>query len=631
MVGDGGAAAAGDVAAGEGGGGAASFCGGSAGTAGVPAGVTAAARAYCERVRASVPGFVGATSCANLSMPTEWNCPTGLIALYDAAQPMSVDFLDTAAFAGTSVYVLEVAPGAFFDDDAVLQCAAGGAVEGHIAHSDPNYAGYIGEHVPSLATMAGGEGGEAGVPSLGCSVLNDAPGRTWGCHLDSADSFVGVFTMCLRPPRRPVEEKLVVVVGNVGPGRLLQEEMYAFAEASAARGAGFEEYTASAQYRYACKVAERNRNRLAAQFAGLLRAKVRRTADVFSSEKQLLEAARVAAARGAARPPRDELRECAFVLEEYQELAGAMEEAAGGNIETAAALLHDELVARRVDVAGVDWLRLAQHLVIDPVGAVAANPYLKREAAAAECEDDGVPRVAAPISVTANSCIEVSGRSAIVYRGAVPQHKIGEGHGVVMTLSRAEGVAVIHGNDCDEKSRSPFGNADPDGTYLHATPTCTGRALLGAEVDWAAHASSAARDAPAFLRWVSRRAAASAALHPAGLLDSPVPHQDALLGDRSVRRERDLAFMQAVKAQSTGKLGAQQLTMLDPLALVVPPQPIRDFPGRAIPAGAAAPAAASAAAASAAAAPAAPAAASASASAAGPAAAAEWQPEPAQQ
>jgi hypothetical protein len=465
----------------------------------------------------------------------------------------------------------------------VLQCTAGGAVEAHVAHSDPNYEGYVGASVPSLEGMTRAPDGAL------LHALHDAPGSAWSCHLDGPDSFVGVFTMCIRPPRRPVEEKIVIVVGNVGPGQKLQEEMFALAEERAGAGATFEQFAASPQYRYARKVAERNRDRLGAQYAQLLGVSVLCTADALSAEHQAREQALAEVAATLPRAPSDQPRECRFGLQEYQQLAEDMEERSEGNVDVAAALLHEELVERGVDAEGVDLLSLAQHLAIDPGGAVGANPYLQRsvDEDAADGADGAaaVPRLAAPISATANSCIEVSGRSAIVYRNAVPQDQIAQGHGVVMTLSRAEGVAVMHGNDCAEKNRSPFGNADPDAAYSNATPTCTGRALQGAQVDWSAAAQVDAAQAAPFLRWRSARLPSAAALHPDSSLDSAVPHQDAIVGDRCVRRERGLGFMEAVKAQSTTKLAAQHFTMLDPLAVVLPPQAIRDFPGRSIPSG----------------------------------------------
>jgi hypothetical protein len=534
---------------------------------------------YCRRVADSVPSFSRAVALPNLSMTTEWNPPTGLVALYEAAGPMSADFLDTTMFTGSSVYTVEMQDGEWFDDNAAFDCAEGGPVERHVQHCDPNYTGFVGDSVASLSMIPQDE---SGAPR---HVLNDAADSAWSCHLDGPDSFVGVFTMCIRPPRRPVEEKVVIVVGNVGPGQRLQEEMFDMAEKMTDERKTFGDFTASAQYRYTCKVAERNRNRLAAHFAQLLGVRVRCNPDTFSAEKQASTAVAVATARDkrSAQAGSAQVRECEFMLEEYQDLASAMAEQGGGNIEGIASMLEDELLGRDVGVDGVDLLSLAQHLVIDPLGALQDNPYLTQSAADDPAGERGIPYCAKPISATQNSCIELAGRSAIVYRNAVPQHKIPEGHGVIMTLSRAEGVAVMHGNDCAEKSPYPFGNSDPDASYDHATPTCTGRCAEGGQVDWRECAVAAAADAPPFLRWVSLRQPAAAALHPEGRLDTVVPHQDCLVAERCVRRERDLPFMQAVKAQSTAKIAAQHHTMLDPLVIVMAPQSIRDFPDRVIP------------------------------------------------
>jgi len=535
---------------------------------------------YCQKVAAGVPSFSRALACPNLSMTTDWHCPTGLVALYNAEGPMSEDFFDTQMFAGSSVYTVEMETDKWFDDNAAFDCAAGGPVERHVRHCDPNYVGFVGDRVASLSTM---QKDESGAPRR---VLTDAPDSAWQCHLDGPDSFVGVFTMCIRPPRRPVEEKVVIVVGNVGPGQRLQEEMFALAEKMTEERKQFAEFVSSAEYRYTCKVAERNRGRLASDFAQLLGVRVRCSPDIFSGEKQTRDADAKTAARNerSAKAEITGCRQCVFALEEYQDLALVMQDRAGANIEAMVPMLEDELIERGVSLDDVDLLSVAQHLVVDPRGAVQDNPYLLSTGSADDAETEAdIPYCALPISTTQNSCIEIAGRSAVVYRNAVPQHKIAEGHGVVMTLSRAEGVAVMHGNDCAEKSPCPFGNSDPEASYDHATPTCTGRCVEGVQVDWGECGLAAAADAPPFLRWVSLRQPNAAALHPEGRLDTVVPHQDCLVAERCVRRERDLVFMQAVKEQSTPKIAAQHHTMLDPLVVVMAPQSVRDFPGRVIP------------------------------------------------
>jgi hypothetical protein len=86
------------------------------------------------------------------------------------------------------------------------------------------------------------------------------------------------------------------------------------------------------------------------------------------------------------------------------------------------------------------------------------------------------------------------------------------------------------------------------------------------------------------LRWVSARTEKAKTAHMTGEIDTVVPHALTLTRkDMCLFRATDAAFDQNVSSMSTPTLRMQGTTRLDPVAVVLHPQPIRDFPGRRLP------------------------------------------------
>jgi hypothetical protein len=557
----------------------------------------AGAAAYCARVWQGCAAFEKFVAAPNAEYHARYgSTPRGGVALYQAAKGMGVDFMDGVTdYAGTSVYAVT---GGFeaYSDEKAGECARGGGVEFHLPHADPSYQGYVGAAAgPRLECMEGAApaaaAGPAAAPGPGRAPrpgsLRDGAGCAWTAHLDSPESFVGLYTMAIRPPLAPAEETYCVVVGNVGAGRAT-EQMYDLAERLAAEGRGFAELTATPEHLYAVRLAQRNRNRLAATFASLLGLRLASMGDLFSAEKLAADAAR-AAAPARARPGAA-ARPCRFSLAEWADVA-AEARARSDNADPAAVSLAaaDVLLARGVD-APDDLLQFATYACLDPGGAVEDNPFVQRDDAAPEAAGrDGaapapaVPQVASPFSDTRSSRVVISGRSALVYRDCVPQYDIGEGQGVALVMSASEGVALVHGNDRRASSASPFGNADPDAGAFNVTPTSTGTRSHVSAVPWAAHGAAASVQAPGFLRWQSVRAPRAKKAHPEGRVDTLVPHRLALTGDRCLAGAVDKRFAEHQRHMSTPSLRAHGSTRLDPLVVVLAPQPLADFPGRALP------------------------------------------------
>ena len=540
-------------------------------------------RQYCERVREGVDGFNRFVGAPNVGFDGGYGAiPTGGVALFRADQPMSVDFLDGATdFRGTSVYSV-VGGLEDYDGDIMDNCTLGGAVENHILHSDPNYDGYVGSEAPRLRCMEKRD-------ASGGGTLRDAEGEKWSAYLDTVDSSVGLYAMSIRPLLAPAEEAYCIVVANVGAGKVT-EEVYDIAETMAMEGRTFGEFIKTPEYRYAERLAQRNRNRLAAQFAALCNLTVRGMGDLFSAEKRERDNEEILAptvVRGDAALSTAKTRDAVFTASEYAQLAVEATELVASSCPDLMALELREVLCRRgVDVKNTDIGNLARYLMVDPTGTIEGNPYVTHTAAA---EDDRtassvvLPQVAEPCSETHNNRITICGRSALVYRDVVPQYAIVDGHGVAMVLSAAEGVAMQHGNDRRPNSVSPFGNADPDAGWYHMIPTSTGRRCGGEDVPWAACASCASVGAPGFLRWPSKRTGRAKSLHPHGLLDTTVPHKLTLTHDRCVVRPLDVTFANLQHGLSTVSMRSQGNTRLDPLGVVLHPQPIREFPRRLIP------------------------------------------------
>ena len=176
---------------------------------------------------------------------------------------------------------------------------------------------------------------------------------------------------------------------------------------------------------------------------------------------------------------------------------------------------------------------LMHSLTTDPDGVDPSNPFVDRAHEAAktkETNEIAVPLVAEPLSETVCNQIVVSGASALVYRSAVPQYKIGNGQGVAMCLSAAEGLLVFHGNDRKENARAPFGNGDPQAGCYNMFPTSSGQVRFARDVAWPCCVSKATLEAPGFLRWESERVAKHSSAHPQKEIDSIVPHAHALTG-----------------------------------------------------------------------------------------------------
>lgn len=525
-------------------------------------------REYVGRVRSRVPGFVNFTCAPNIQCQKGYaGVPRGGVALYRSETPMSVDFFDGQSdFAGTSLYAV-VGGMDDYSAEIVTNCHMGGGLEGTIPHLDRHYKGYC-EQGPRLECMDRSAG----------DTLQDASGQSWTGAMDNPESFVGLYSMAMRPQLGPAEETYVIVVGNVGAG-YATEEMYSLAETFAEQGKTFQQFVDSAEYKYVQRLAQRNRNRVAAIFAKACGLQIRTIPDLFSAEKrqkdeQLLQ-------RGALQNKRNlaKYKEGILKIADYIDVAGTMR--SGTQRQIVAAI--DKLVVWGVTPTP----ELLHWLTTDPEGLQGENPHVDRsmdDAGTGATNTCVVPVVGDPFSETINHRIVISGKSALLYRDVTPQYLIGDGQGVAMTLSPAEGLMVLHGNDRRENARAPFGNGDPAAGCFHISPVTSGRLRSVSDISWSEHAQAASTAAPGFLCWQSERQDICKNAHPEGLLTGKVPHARALTGqNRCIYRSINAQYQANLERLSTAALRMQGCTRLDPLAVVMYPQPLRDFPNRVIP------------------------------------------------
>lgn len=496
--------------------------------------------------------------------------PSGGCALYRADAPMTVDFLDGQTdFSGTALYTVETGMDTWSYDR--MESTEGGeddAVERRILHSDGWYAGAV----PTDSQLCLECMEEAG------DSLRDREDRAWKAHLDNPQAFVGLYAMSIRPTLGPAEETYVIVVGNVGAGKAT-EGMYLLAEEYSEQGKTFHDYVTSRQYKYTERLAQRNRNRIAAEFAESLGLGITQMGDLFSSEKRTFDQTQMQSSAEHVKRDPDMYARAVLKLHDYQEVSRLLATASSSSMDEAITLL----TCWGVPVSN----ELMHRMTNDTEGEEEDNPFVDRserldtERAQRQIV---VPRVGEPFSETLNNRIVVIGASALVYRNAVPQYAVQDGQGVAMTLSPAEGVLIYHGNDRREQARAPFGNGDPDGGWRNMWPTTSGQVRYTRDLPWALARERAAEGAPGFLRWVSERTDKGKHAHPSGDVTSLVPHALALTGkDLCLFRPVDARFDLNVSAMSTATLRMQGTTRLDPVGVVLHPQPMRDFPSRQLP------------------------------------------------
>lgn len=529
----------------------------------------AGAREYTDRVRAGCPGFVEFVCTPGLEFDAGFGgVPTGGCALYRADAPMTVDFLDGQTdFSGTALYTVESGMDTWCHEN-LDGDEEGTSVEECILHTDSNYVGHV-EDATMLRIECMEKTGDS---------LRDGENKTWKAHLDNPNAFVGLYAMSIRPTLGPAEETYVIVVGNVGAGKAT-EDMYLLAEEYSEQGKTFKDFVESREYKYTERLAQRNRNRIASQFARKLGLTIAEMGDLFSSEKRLYDQTQMKlSAELTARDSEKYSRGC-MKLHDYRQVGQLLATASQDSMDEAMTLL---------TMWGVTVTNeLIHQITSDMNGDDADNPFVDWSASTdttSTTETIEVPRVGEPFSETLNNRIVVIGASALVYRNAVPQYAVQDGQGVAMTLSPAEGVMIYHGNDRREQAKAPFGNGDPNAGWRNMWPTTSGRVRYTRDVPWALACERASDAAPGFLRWVSTRTDKAKNAHMTGELDTVVPHALTLTGkDMCLFRATDAAFDQNVSSMSTPTLRMQGTTRLDPVAVVLHPQPIRDFPSRRLP------------------------------------------------
>lgn len=526
---------------------------------------------YAERVVKGCPGFVSFKATPGFTFDTGLGGGMrGGCALYRSQMAMSVDFLDGQTdFAGTSIYAVEGGMEDWtYDKLDEVEGAENVPVERSVKHNDPCYVGSVSkDEGPRLACMEAAE-----------ESLRDGMDGEWVAHMDTVDSFVGLFSMSIRKSLAPAEETYVVVVGNVGAGKAT-EEMYSVAEQFSEEGKTFRDFIESKQYKYTERIAQRNRNRLAAEFAQSLGLTVTTMCDLFSTEKRKQDAKAIEQSKVLATRDLEKYSRGCMQIADYVEVSSLIHEATETSL--------DELMFLLAEWGVTQTPELMHRLTTDPEGVEPDNPFVDRDHEAAktkETNEIAVPMVAEPLSETVCNQIIVSGSSALVYRSAVPQYQIGNGQGVAMCLSAAEGLLVFHGNDRKETARAPFGNGDPQAGCYNMFPTSSGQVRFARDIAWPCCAGRATLEAPGFLRWESERVAKHSAAHPQKKVDTIVPHAHALTGkDFCLSRPVDSQFESNVNDLSTPTLRMQGYTRLDPVGVVLYPQPLRDFPKRTLP------------------------------------------------
>lgn len=525
-------------------------------------------RDYVGRVRSRVPSFKQWVCAPNFECQKGYGgIPRGGVALYHSKGAMSVDFMDGQTdFSGTSVYAVHGG----MDDytpDMMDSCCLGGSVTDHIEHYDTQYAGSstVGPRLECMDTSSG-------------ETLQDAVSMEWKGILDNPDSFVGLYSMAIRPQLSPAEETYVVVVGNVGAGQAT-EDMYTMAEAYAEGGRSFEDFVYSPEYKYTERLAQRNRNRVAALFANVCGVHIPTTPDLFSSEKREVDKVRTQRCTKTVVRDVDKYKRGCLSHSDYVSIACQIVE--GGQDDMVRAI--DEMREWGTETS-TDMLH---YMTVDPDGVLPTNPYIDTEKPENEDEGEKIPEIPSqgdPFSETLNNQIIVNGSSVLVYRDVVPQHMIGDGNGVAMVLSPCEGLMIIHGNDRKESARSPFGNGDPMSGCFNMSPASSGRVRGPSDINWADCAQLASTEAPGFLLWQCERQECARGCHPERVTTGTVPHVKALTGvDRSVYRAVNAEFMANCDRLATGALKLQGSTRLDPLMVILAPQSLREFPDRKIP------------------------------------------------